>query len=156
MSEGETIEKHEALMREATQRGIDPFSSQSRKSRRPLPRRRKEMADRTTEEGRCETCLYVGGLANTPLQLLRCHRYAPRSESGYQTTTAGGFSTEIGALWPLVQPDDWCGEYSSQRAEIPDGYEGDDIENIRSILDHTGLYVLRIAEALERAHPTPL
>ena len=68
------------------------------------------MADRTEEE-RCETCLYVDGLANTPPQP-RFHRYAPRPESGHQKiTTDGSYLAETGALWPLVQPDDWCGEY---------------------------------------------
>lgn len=37
-----------------------------------------------------------------PAELLRCRRYAPRPVAGDEPA---------GISWPLVRPEDWCGEF---------------------------------------------
>ena len=43
----------------------------------------------------CSTCIYFG------LQQVTCHRYPP-GQSGMPDA------------WPVVKPDDWCGEWAYQ------------------------------------------
>lgn len=43
-----------------------------------------------------------------------CLRYAPRPI----VVRVPGYETEYGdALWPFVNPDDWCGEFSEPNTE---------------------------------------
>ena len=56
----------------------------------------------------CSTCRYSAPappVPNCEKALLECHRNAPRA------LIAGGDDPTLGAWWPLVWPDDWCGEH---------------------------------------------
>ncbi len=50
----------------------------------------------------CAKCAY-GEPVHMPEGMLRCRRHAPRP-------APGGVSPEAIA-WPIVSPDDWCGEH---------------------------------------------
>lgn len=59
----------------------------------------------------CIDCEYAETLTS-PKGLLRCHRYAPRPGAG---------GVELASVvWPLVNPEDWCGEYLEREPEDHD------------------------------------
>lgn len=61
-------------------------------------------------EASCRDCVYVERIAR-PEEEYTCHRRAPRPRYGDPVVEA---ERPIGiAVWPLVDADDWCGEFHS-------------------------------------------
>lgn len=61
----------------------------------------------------CETCRFNGGLYNHPDADMgtpagfKCVRRAP--------VATGGMMSRANTIWPKVEPDDWCGEWTALR-----------------------------------------
>jgi hypothetical protein len=108
------------------------------------------------ENERCETCRFWDG------ETTECHRRAP------VTTIALGLSSSVkraassrsstsrarkaNRVWPLTQPDDWCGEWDSQTAKLL--VEDSALPVGQAIATRT--FLGRIAPSLESHDPATL
>lgn len=63
----------------------------------------------------CESC-YFYEEKNGPGGHSECHRYAPRptTDPPGHIETDNERASEGLVMWPVVLPEDWCGEYRSQ------------------------------------------
>ena len=52
----------------------------------------------------CSTCHFGKGYPTDEGVEMHCHRHSP--------LITGGLHTPTETVWPLVNPDDWCGDYT--------------------------------------------
>jgi len=66
---------------------------------------------------RCEICRYFTSAGYF------CRRSAPRAVSiahrkfERQVCERNGIHNYTGSIWPIVKPDDWCGEFKEKEAK---------------------------------------
>jgi hypothetical protein len=58
---------------------------------------------------RCEKCRFYYDASDGVREQGHCRRHAPRP-AGKKSLDA-----EVWAIWPVVFPDEWCGEFMPQR-----------------------------------------
>ena len=59
------------------------------------------------DDERCQTCRFYQPDGKT-VEAGECRRRAP----------SPGPQTDVGAYWPVVLPDDWCGEWQPDREAL--------------------------------------
>lgn len=66
-----------------------------------------------SEHGKCEDCDYYGAVDEfgpKEEQWGQCRRYAPKA-STVVDLDQGPVLDQLLAYWPIVHPDEWCGEF---------------------------------------------
>ena len=73
------------------------------------------LAEQRPYNAKCANCRWLGPDAthdSTPaITGPTCRRHAP--------IATGGMMSGSRTMWPIVQPDDWCGDFSEVLKEMP-------------------------------------
>ncbi len=70
---------------------------------------------------RCEDCKFFDGSKQPNGDLSGCHKRAPVRAEVWDTDNLRDAILMHVAAWPLVNPDDWCGDYEAiQLDNTPD------------------------------------